>query len=55
MYEKPSGSPSKRYGKHSVKYWVLVYVVAAIMVYGLVYWFFIRKSGSSGSTGGYHY
>jgi hypothetical protein len=54
MDEKPTGKPSKSYGKHSVKYWVVVYVIAAIVVYGLIYWFFIHKSGSGG-TGGYSY
>lgn len=53
MDEKPSGSSPKKYGKHSVKYWVVVYVIAAIVVYGLIYWLFIHKSGSNG--GGYTY
>lgn len=46
--------PGKGYGKHSVKFWVLVYVAVAIVVYGLIYYFFMRDSGNNG-TGGYSY
>jgi hypothetical protein len=53
MDETPTPEkPSKGYGKHSKKYWVMVYVIAAIVIYGLVYLIFIHKSGSAGSTGG---
>lgn len=37
--------PSKKYGKFSVQQWVLIYVVVAVVVYGLIYVFFMRKSG----------
>jgi hypothetical protein len=47
--------PSKGYGKHSKKYWVLVYVAIAIVVYGLIYFLFIHKSGSSSGSGGFSY
>lgn len=43
--------PSKKYGKFSVQQWVLIYVVVAIVVYGLIYVFYIHKSGVS--TTGY--
>lgn len=49
--EAPQKS-SKGYGKRSVWYWVLIYAVAAGVIYGLVYWFFMRDSGGTGSTGG---
>lgn len=41
--------PSKGYGKRPVWQWVLIYVVVAVIVYGLIYLLFIHK-GSSGST-----
>ncbi len=50
MEEKPSDRPSKGYGKHSRKYWIIVYLVIAVIVYGLIYLVFIHKS--SGSSGG---
>jgi hypothetical protein len=43
--------PSKGYGKRPVWQWVLIYVVIAIVVYGLVYFLFIHKSGSTGTSG----
>jgi hypothetical protein len=42
--------PSKGYGKRPAWQWVAIYVVVAIVVYGLIYLLFIHKSGS---TGGY--
>ncbi|HVA10804.1 MAG TPA: hypothetical protein VNG32_01400 [Candidatus Dormibacteraeota bacterium] len=47
-----SQKPSKGYGKRPMWQWVLLYVVVAIIVYGLIYFIFIHKSGST-STGGY--
>lgn len=42
--------PSKGYGKHSIRYWVVLYLVIAVIVYGLVYLLFFHKSGrNSGS------
>jgi len=50
--QKPE--PAKKgYGKHSKSYWVMVYVVVAILVYGLVYMLFIHKGTSTG--GGLNY
>jgi hypothetical protein len=54
MDEESSNKPSKGYGKHSVKFWVVVYVIAAIVVYGLIYLIFIHK-GNGGTGGGLHY
>jgi hypothetical protein len=46
----------KGYGKRPAWQWILIYVVIAVIVYGLIYLIFIHKSGSSGgSTGGYGY
>lgn len=47
--------PTKSYGKRPVWQWVLIYVVVAIVVYGLIYLIFIHKSGGSGNSGGYGY
>jgi hypothetical protein len=46
--------PKKGYGKRPMWQWVLLYVILAIIVYGLIYIIFIHKSGTgSTSTGGY--
>jgi hypothetical protein len=52
---QPSQKPSKGYGKRPVWQWVLIYLVIAIIVYGLIYFIFIHKGGSSssGGNGGY--
>jgi len=34
--------PQKGYGKRPVWQWVLIYVVVAIIVYGLIYYLFIN-------------
>jgi hypothetical protein len=52
MDKKPSQKTSKGYGKHSVRFWIAIYVVAAIVVYGLFYLLFIHKGGGSSSSGG---
>ena len=44
--------PTKGYGKHSKRFWIITYVVAAVVVYGLIYLIFIHKSGNGG---GYSY
>lgn len=51
---EPENKSKKGYGKRSTKQWVLIYVVAAIIVYGLIYFLFIRKSGT-GTGGGIGY
>jgi flagellar basal body-associated protein FliL len=53
MDDEPSQKPSKGYGKHSKKFWIVVYLVVAVVVYGLTYLLFIHKGGNSG--GGFHY
>ncbi|MDO8498990.1 MAG: hypothetical protein Q7S44_04360 [bacterium] len=45
-YEERSGS----YGKRPLWQWILIYVVIAIIVYGLIYYFFLGKRGSSTSA-----
>ncbi|HVV67223.1 MAG TPA: hypothetical protein VHB72_04110 [Candidatus Saccharimonadales bacterium] len=49
--------PSKGYGKRPMWQGIVLYVVIAIIVYGLIYLLFIHKSGGSsgGNTGGYGY
>jgi len=39
---------NKGYGKRPVWQWVLIYLIIAVIVYGLVYLIFFHKSGSSG-------
>jgi len=46
--EQNQQAPQKAYGKMSKKQWVILYVVGAVIVYGLVYFLFIRESGSTG-------
>ena len=43
---QPSQKSSKGYGKFTVKQWVLLYIVVAVIVYGLIYVFKTHKSGS---------
>ena len=53
MDNKPSDKPTGGYGKHSKAFWVVTYIIGAIIVYGLIYLLFIHKSGSAG--GGFNY
>lgn len=53
--EKPAGKPSKGYGKRPIWQWVLIYIVAAVIVYGLIYLIFFNGGDGSGSSGGYSY
>lgn len=58
MENKSSKQSAGGYGgKHSKLFWAIVYIVAAVVVYGLIYLLFIHKSGSgsSGATNGYGY
>ena len=43
-------APQKKggYGKRPMWQWVLIYLVVAIIVYGLVYLLFIKGNGNSG-------
>lgn len=49
MDQEPSQKPTKGYGKRPLWQWVLLYIVVAIVVYGLIYLLFIHKSGGAGS------
>lgn len=52
LNQEPQKS-SKGYGKRPKWQWVLIYIVVALVVYGLIYLLFFHKGGSSG--GGYNY
>jgi hypothetical protein len=41
----------KGYGKRSIWFWIIVYVIAAIIVYGIIYLLFFRNTGSSSLPG----
>jgi len=41
MDEEPAKKPTKGYGKHSKMFWVVAYLIAAVIVYGLIYLLFI--------------
>jgi hypothetical protein len=42
--------PAKGYGKRPKWQWAVIYLIVAIVVYGLIYLLFIRKSGGSGGV-----
>ncbi len=46
--QQSNNKPSKGYGKRPVWQWVVIYLVVAVVVYGLIYLVFIHKSGGSG-------
>jgi hypothetical protein len=45
-----SQKPTKGYGKRPAWQWVVLYIIVAVVVYGLIYLLFIHK-GSSSSSG----
>ncbi len=47
---EPSKKPSKGYGKRSVRQWVVIYILVAIVVYGLIYYFFMSGGSDGGAT-----
>jgi hypothetical protein len=49
--DKPKKKPTKGYGKRPTWQWVLIYAIAAIVVYGLIYYILIKDGGNSGSLG----
>ena len=54
MVPEESKSPQKKtsgYGKRPVWQWAVIYLVVAAIVYWLIWYFLIRKTG--GSVGGY--
>jgi flagellar basal body-associated protein FliL len=58
---KNTPASKNKYGKRPIWQWVLLYIVVAIVVYGLVYYFFMNKNDSSdngkdsGGSGLYNY
>jgi flagellar basal body-associated protein FliL len=53
----PQNSPQKNgkgYGGRPLWQWILLYLVLAIIVYGIIYLIFFHHSGS-GSGGGFSY
>lgn len=52
-----SGDKPGRYGKRPVWQWVVIYVVLAVIVYGIIYliWFHKGSSGSGTGSGGFGY
>lgn len=42
---KPAGG----YGKRPMWQWIVIYLVLAVIIYGVVYYLFFHKSSSSGS------
>lgn len=49
--ERPTKVHSKGYGKHSVWWWAVVYLIAAVIVYGIIYLIFFNHTGSTGTPG----
>jgi flagellar basal body-associated protein FliL len=49
--QQTNQQPSKGYGKRPMWQWVLIYLIIAIIVYGLIYLIFFHKSGSTGGSG----
>lgn len=43
-----SDKPTKAYSKRPMWQWVVIYIVVAVIVYGLIYYLFIHKSGGVG-------
>lgn len=46
---------TKGYGKRPAWQWVVIYLIIAVIVYGLVYLIFFHKGGSTGRSGGFSY
>jgi len=55
MDEEPAKKPTKGYGKHSKMFWVVAYLIAAVIVYGLIYLLFILFIHKSSSGKGLNY
>ena len=45
--QKPETSKAKGYGRRPIWQWVIIYLILAIIVYGLIYLIFIHKSGGT--------
>jgi len=50
---QPAGNnkPKGKYGKRPMWQWVVLYLVVAVIVYGLIYYLFMRDSSSTGGLG----
>lgn len=48
--QAPQNSP-KGYGKRPLWFWILIYVIVGLIVYGLIYWF-VTQGGGGGNGGG---
>jgi len=48
---QPENKPSKSYGKRPVWQWVVLYLIVAIIVYGLIYLIWFHKGNGSGGSG----
>jgi hypothetical protein len=48
---KNPGKPGGNYGKRPTWQWILLYVIAAVILYGLIYYFFIKDSGGGSGSG----
>jgi len=49
-----TGQPSGGYGqKGGWKKWLLIYIVIAVVVYGIIYYFFMRDTGTGTPIIGY--
>jgi hypothetical protein len=44
----PEKKPTKGYGKRPAWQWVFIYIVIAIVVYGLIYYIFIKGGDNNG-------
>lgn len=46
--QNSSPKPTKGYGKRPMWQWVLMYLVFAVVVYGIIYYVFIKDSNGGG-------
>jgi hypothetical protein len=51
MQPQDSKKPSKGYGKRPMWQWVVIYLVVAVVVYGLIYYVFMRDNGGTNPYG----
>lgn len=48
--QTPQKNGGKGYGKRPLWFWIVIYLIIAIVVYGAIYLLFIHKSGTSGNV-----
>ena len=51
--EDPKLSSQKGYGKRPLWHWIIVYIVIAIIIYGLIYLIFFHNNGNSSNSSSY--